>query len=303
MAATAAQPPVIPPLFADHPTVFAPRLQFVLLGDSLTQNGTEPIGWATLLAHHYARKADIVNRGYSGYNTNHALALLRVHIAEGVWPTTHAQSTAEAQAKQPPAIVTLFFGANDACLPESISDFQAVDVAQYKQNLLEMVRLLKGADGQANPNVRVLLIGPPQVDSHAWGRACMEKHKLATPPITRSLAHTQLYADAARSLAQELSLPFVNCWSFTGDLVGMFRDGLHFSAKGNYKLFKVVRLVIGQNWPKLAAEQRPLDSFPFLQIKTKTKEGVDDIFDSHLAKQKERERKQQEQKQQQQQKQ
>jgi hypothetical protein len=38
-AATSAQ---IPPLFANHPTVFAQRMQLVLFGDSLTQNGSEP---------------------------------------------------------------------------------------------------------------------------------------------------------------------------------------------------------------------------------------------------------------------
>lgn len=247
-------------------------------------------GWVTLLGHHYTRKADVLNRGYSGYNSNHGLAMMRAHIAEGLWPTTHAASSAEAQASQPPAIVTLFFGANDSCLNESISDFQAVDVGQYKANLRAMVALLKGEDGRANPNVHVILIGPPQVDADAWGRVCMEKHKLSAPPVTRTLAHTQLYADAARELSAELesaghTLPYVNCWGFTSNLADSFRDGLHFNAKANHKLFKVVRFVIGERWPKLAAENRPLDSFPFLQIKTKTLEGVEVMFEAHRQKQ------------------
>jgi hypothetical protein len=156
--------------------------------------------------------------------------------------------------------------------------------------LIDMVQLLKGEDGRANPNVHVILIGPPQVDADAWARQCQIKHKLSAPPVTRLLSHTRLYADAAREVSLELesaghTLPYVNCWSFTSDLVNMFRDGLHFSPKGNHKLFKVVRFVLGERWPHLAAEKRPLDSFPFLQIKTKELAEVQDMFDKHRQKQ------------------
>ncbi|OBZ75468.1 hypothetical protein A0H81_04726 [Grifola frondosa] len=43
----------------------------MLLGDSLTQHGWNPSmnGFAAQLAHAYSRKMDIVNRGFSGYNS------------------------------------------------------------------------------------------------------------------------------------------------------------------------------------------------------------------------------------------
>ena len=38
----------------------------VLLGDSITQNSFDSGGWGAQLAHWYVRKADVVNRGFSG---------------------------------------------------------------------------------------------------------------------------------------------------------------------------------------------------------------------------------------------
>ena len=51
------------------------RRRIVLLGDSITQYGWagvkegNALGWAAQLAHAYARRADVINRGYSGFNT------------------------------------------------------------------------------------------------------------------------------------------------------------------------------------------------------------------------------------------
>lgn len=39
--------------------------QFVTFGDSITQRGFAP-GWTSALADAYQRRADVVNRGYSG---------------------------------------------------------------------------------------------------------------------------------------------------------------------------------------------------------------------------------------------
>lgn len=51
------------------------RLTFVLFGDSITQRGFED-GWVASLANHYTRKADVLNRGYGGYNARASLGAL-----------------------------------------------------------------------------------------------------------------------------------------------------------------------------------------------------------------------------------
>lgn len=83
----------------------AMRPTFVCFGDSITQRGFAP-GWTGMLADAYQRKADVVNRGYSGYNTRWALQLLPRVFPEPL------------PGGEPPALVTLFFGANDAALPD-----------------------------------------------------------------------------------------------------------------------------------------------------------------------------------------
>lgn len=50
------------PLLRDRPKI-------ILFGDSITQWSFDVGGWGSRIAHWYARKADIVCRGLSGYNS------------------------------------------------------------------------------------------------------------------------------------------------------------------------------------------------------------------------------------------
>ncbi|XP_058087664.1 GDSL esterase/lipase At5g62930-like isoform X2 [Magnolia sinica] len=52
------------------------RPQIVLFGDSITEQSFRPGGWGAALADTYSRKADVMVRGYGGYNTRWALFLL-----------------------------------------------------------------------------------------------------------------------------------------------------------------------------------------------------------------------------------
>lgn len=51
-------------------------------------------------------QADVINRGYSGYNTR--------------WSKYLLQKVFPASQKPGPALVTVFYGANDAALPDRI---------------------------------------------------------------------------------------------------------------------------------------------------------------------------------------
>ena len=48
------------------------RVKIILLGDSITQGSLSATlsGWGTYLADVYQRRADVYNRGFSGYNTD-----------------------------------------------------------------------------------------------------------------------------------------------------------------------------------------------------------------------------------------
>lgn len=142
---------------------------------------------------------------------------------------------------------------------------------QYRANIVELVQIIKGVDGKQNPHVHVIIIGPPQCDSVTWGErqggreraaafsarswlaerftiaplpsfhaglVSQQRHKLATPPVTRDNAHTLLYADAAKAVAEQFQLPYVHAWGFTSDWRASLCDGLHFTPKANHKLMK-----------------------------------------------------------------
>jgi lysophospholipase L1-like esterase len=65
----------------------------------------------------------VVLRGLSGYNTRWALKVLP-RAMEGA-----------ADAGADPAAVTVFFGANDASLPDQVQAHQNVPLEEYQANL------------------------------------------------------------------------------------------------------------------------------------------------------------------------
>ncbi|CAK7350449.1 unnamed protein product [Dovyalis caffra] len=88
-------------------------------------------GWAASLSHHFSRTADVVLRGYSGYNTRWALK-----GAERIFPPV---GSGGAQ----PSAFTVFFGANDASLSDRYAAFQHVPLHEYKQNLHSIISFFK----------------------------------------------------------------------------------------------------------------------------------------------------------------
>lgn len=111
------------------------RPQIYLFGDSITEESFGVGGWGASLANYFSRTADVVFRGYRGYNTRWALKVL-----EKVFPVSHGGDRGTETA---PIALTIFFGANDACLPNRCSVFQHVPLHEYKDNLRSIVSFFK----------------------------------------------------------------------------------------------------------------------------------------------------------------
>jgi len=118
----------------------------MLFGDSITQYSFRPDGWGTALADAYSRKADVVCRGFSGYNTRMARCLL-----------PHCFPEASAQL----LITTVFFGANDAVSADK-GPAQHVPADEYRDNLAAIVAHV------AARSRLVIVISPPPVDEAVW---------------------------------------------------------------------------------------------------------------------------------------
>lgn len=95
----------------------------VFFGDSITQHGSNTSGWVASMVQWWFRRVDVINRGFSGYNSRWALMIVN-----------------EVVVTEKPDIVFIFFGANDAV---DVSVPQHVSLTDYKSNMEHIVLTLK----------------------------------------------------------------------------------------------------------------------------------------------------------------
>ncbi|KZF21496.1 GDSL lipase/acylhydrolase family protein [Xylona heveae TC161] len=233
---------------------------FFLFGDSLTQQSfsqAKGFGFGPALQDAYIRRLDVLNRGFSGYNSAHALKTL-----DKIVPNP-------SQGKI--RFLTVFLGANDACLAGGPTR-QHVPIEEYKKNLKAIIAhpLIK----EHNP--RIILITPPPVDEYGLTRTDLAK---GITDVLRTAEHTKSYADAAKDVGKELQLTVLDLWTAFMERAGwqpeqevlpgskklgqntllaeLFHDGLHFNPPAYKILFDELMKVIAKNWPDQLPENLP----------------------------------------------
>lgn len=245
--------------------------KILLFGDSLTQWGfdMEHKGWVTSLAHAYVRKADVVNRGYSGYNTEWCKHLLL--------PTL--QSIPDHSNL---LFITIFLGANDASLPGSK---QHIPIPQYQANLKEMIRICREFVGTRSfKGTKLLLLTPTPLNEEIWGKHCLEKGR----SLDRNINVTLKYRDACIDVAKETGTDYLDTWSvllgtfsdkkdgkegenvvvdvnaakwiYDADVAkALLHDGLHMGPGGNARLFQGLLnyMLWNRNWEPLHPDRIP----------------------------------------------
>ncbi|GAB5032404.1 sgnh hydrolase [Nannochloropsis oceanica] len=227
------------------------RPVIVCFGDSITQGGHSPeyVGWMGRLEDFYGRKADVLNRGFSGYNTDWLCRMLNDLFLR-------------LFRRRPPALVTIWVGANDATVESST---QHVPLWKFKQNLEKMVRFFRRL-GRRDRKVAVLLITPPPLHEADWLASLRSSTPSALPD--RSFARTYAYAQAVKEVGQTLRTPVVDMHAALeggqdedrgeegvpppGEAYrGYLSDGLHLNFKGNKKAFEAIIEGIKNNFPWL----------------------------------------------------
>jgi len=205
------------------------RPSLVCFGDSITQfafsspawmAGTSGPGWGDLVSASLVRRADVWNRGLSGYNSRLGLAAM----------------TAAWASSAPVELVTIFFGANDAA-SEALNPAQHVPLGEFQANIAAMVRRARD-EWSAK---RVLVIGCPPVDRTkylVWRRSrTFNAGKPDTEIEDRTLAVACQYALAAKAAAAETGAGFVDVFSAFVERqsawASLLSDGLHLSGNGN----------------------------------------------------------------------
>lgn len=211
---------------------FRVRPSIILFGDSITEQAfglDGQVGWASLLASDYSRRADVLNRGFSGYNTRLALDLL-----PRVFPGPPQEGC---------LFCTVFFGANDAALPGQV---QHVPMEEYGDNIVQVVRHVRSTFGSSG--FPILLLTPPPFDAQAW----MAFREIDTPGRDNLVAKS--YGDKLKAVAEGLEMcSVVDTWSAlegtTPAKSQYLSDGLHLNEAGNRRVHKAIVDVLTRDYP------------------------------------------------------
>ncbi|KAG8512413.1 Isoamyl acetate-hydrolyzing esterase 1, partial [Galemys pyrenaicus] len=216
-------------------------------------------GWGACLADKLVRKCDVLNRGFSGYNTRWAKIILPRLIRK------------EGGTDHPVVAVTIFFGANDSALKDE-NPKQHVPLDEYIANVKSMVRYLKSVEV---PEYRIILITPPPLCEPAWEQEC----RLQGCKLNRLNSVVGEYASACLQVAQDCGTDALDLWTLMQrdevkeqsrllmgtqkwrsygalprDFSSYLSDGLHLSPKGNELLFSHL-------WPLI---EKKVSSLPLL---------------------------------------
>ena len=196
-----------------------------LIGDSNTQMGFLQDGFAAKLSNEYIRRLDIVNRGFSGYTSDHLRVMMPKLLLNDNTPIGSLHTA------------TILLGSNDSVLREL--DARHVPVDRYKENIEFIVKSLREI-GVKN----IILISPPPVDDETW---YVFIQRMVKGTGTTSNTNVKLYAEVCKDIATNHSLHFIDLYS---DLMKLdnwktyFRDGLHFSSQGNQYLFSNLKDIL-----------------------------------------------------------
>ncbi|XP_074065737.1 isoamyl acetate-hydrolyzing esterase 1 homolog isoform X1 [Macrotis lagotis] len=193
-----------------------PWPQVLLFGDSITQFSFQEGGWGASLADKLVRKCDVLNRGFSGYNTRWAKIILPRLIRK----SSNAENL---------VAITIFFGANDSALKDE-NPKQHIPLDEYIENLKNMIQYLKSID---IPESRIILITPPPLCESAWEKECIAQGF----KLNRTNVVVGEYAKACLQVGQNCGADVLDLWTLmqkdNEDFSSYLSDGLHLSPKGN----------------------------------------------------------------------
>ena len=246
------------------------RLCFVMFGDSLTEHGVvcedgETAGWVTRLNVLYRRRADIYNRGMSGYNTRWAKRVLFKDVI--------------MQFPTGVELVVIWLGANDT----NVGDAQHVPADEYAFNLREIVGFWRCRPDFRTRPAEVMILGPPPINDsgslvggRSNARAC-EYSRIAFAVARESNAHfinvhasfhaypepvPEHAAGYAYNFYDPLGSPPEQDWPTGGEAYKelLQADGLHLTAKGQQRVYELLSAHIASALPHLSPKEAALDA-------------------------------------------
>ncbi|KAJ0259593.1 GDSL esterase/lipase [Hirschfeldia incana] len=221
------------------------RPQVVLFGSSIVQYSFSDGGWGATLANIYSRTADIILRGYAGWNSRSALKVLNQ-----VFPK---------DAVIQPSLVIVYFGGNDSMPPHpSGQGGPHVPLSEFTDNMRRIgEHLLSLSD-----KTRVIFLTPPPMNERQIQLVFGDAMRGRSNELCRP------YAEALLNLCREINVKGIDLWNAIQQqddwLNTCFTDGIHFTAKASEIVVKeILKVVREADWkPSLHRKSLPVE-FPF----------------------------------------
>jgi lysophospholipase L1-like esterase len=206
--------------------------KLILIGDSHTEwgygnnNGIGNVGWAGLVSNQLIRKADVVNRGFSGYNTKWIRMMLPELLSEFA-PKNYVGAV-------------VFLGTNDATVNGTLTH---VSLADYAHNLKNITQTLTR---YGITKERIIIIAPPKINDNVWAEFL--KRVVNPNAVNTYFDHNVAqYAAVAVRVASQIKVHSVNLYELlnkTSDWQTYLVDGLHLNQKGNVLLYNALKPII-----------------------------------------------------------
>lgn len=217
-----------------------------LFGDSLTEQGSliegeGGLGWIARVSAVYGSRADVLCRGFSGYNSRWGLRIF-----------SRLFNAVDTECMQ---IVTIWFGTNDCVVK---GQPQHVPVEEYRHNLAKMILYIRE---QGKMKITPILITPPPTDDDA---ADEDAEKNGKPTGIRRNDVVQQYVAACVELAVQTRVPCVDLHTEMSSHAAWreyLSDGVHLNSKGNAFVAEAVLRTI-KKYVKPIDSDRLARSFP-----------------------------------------
>ncbi|KAK8954041.1 GDSL esterase/lipase CPRD49 [Platanthera zijinensis] len=219
------------------------RPLIVLFGSSIVQFSFSNGGWGAILADIYARKADIILRGYVGWNTRRA-----VQVLDEIFPKDSSVQ---------PSLIIVYFGGNDSIGPYPSGLGPHVPLPEYKENMRRIATHVKNL----SEKTRAIFLSCPPLNEERLRKSTSS----ALSEIVRTNETCRLYSEACIEVCAEMNLKVIDLWTAIQQRddwdEACFTDGLHFSSEGSKIVVEQILKVIKEaDWsPSLYWKSMPTE--------------------------------------------